>query len=315
MLSNSRQGFKKSKEKYEKTCKEIEQAFQDQKKNLEIANTGYNVQIGDKSQVKLKDLLKSVDQCEQNVQDFSEMVSVKSQEFKDGLEEAYKQLKIAYKSACEKLIEITMKYDQHNLLSFNWLKGYYEDKNDKILAIQKFEANQEDKVVQQKCEALSSNDVILRQMKYSELVDKIMAQGNLVELEYIMFGDMLQRYVDVQINLIADRIKNLKTFQHFLLDLSTTWENSQKALIKHIKANQVSDKLQDSNSYAKKLSTIQENLANFHDGYSKRIYQLLQFNTMKANAIETIIKDQKAQERSFMNMYSKMLKDILSLKS
>ena len=78
---------------------------------------------------------------------------MKSKEFSDGLIESCKLIRQVFKNSNEKLLEVTMKCDQHNLLSYNWIKGYIDERQDKMIAYTKLESASEDSIIQQRIDA------------------------------------------------------------------------------------------------------------------------------------------------------------------
>ena len=67
--------------KYEKLCKDVESAFLLKKKNENEAYLGYNIEINSKSDTRIKDILKQIEQAEQAYKEQTDVANMKTKDF------------------------------------------------------------------------------------------------------------------------------------------------------------------------------------------------------------------------------------------
>lgn len=201
---------------------------------------------------------------------------MKTRELQEGMEESYRQLRQFFRYSNEKLLEISMKLDQHILLSYNWVKGYIDERCDKFVSAVKAEAKQEDDLVQARVDA-SQQDLMVKQtqIKYNDILARLLgeSQGSILDLEYIMFPDLLAKFIECQTWVINDRVRNVKTMASFLSEMCGHLEGLQKGTLKIVKTSmgQVQDKAQQGEVFCKKLVMIEEILLGWYEAHSKKI--------------------------------------------
>jgi hypothetical protein len=70
-----------------------------------------------------------------------------------------------------------MKQDQHNLLSYNWIKGHIDERFDKIVMVAKFDSAQEDGIIQQRIDS-NQQDLVMKQtqIKFIDILARLMGE-------------------------------------------------------------------------------------------------------------------------------------------
>ncbi|CAD8059191.1 unnamed protein product [Paramecium primaurelia] len=309
-LAQHRQNFKKAKDKYDKLCKEIETTLSSSKKNSGDALTGYDLNLSQKNDQKLKDLVKQVEPAEQQYKETFDSLTIKTKEFNQAIDDSRQQLIQAHQLTYQRFVEITMKLDQHKLSANCWIKGQMDEKQEKILTMPKYEQEIEDRIITSKYEQDN-------QFRYINIMNKIIEKKQLTDSEYIMFPDILHKHIDAQLSFINDRLKNQKALPNYLIEISNQMDSVSKNLQKSIKTSLqfIQDKSdKDKSNFIKPILQVQELLVKQNEQYSKKFNQQSQFIQLKAQCLDQLIKEQKIQEKSFLNMYQKMLKDFQGLK-
>jgi hypothetical protein len=328
-LASVKTQYIKNKQKYERQCKEAENAFNSQRKAQGDVAQMYNVNLSSKHESKTKLMMKEVLTAEMFLKEIIDLLNTHQHRFQKTMQDSYNSLKLLYRTSYDKTMELTNKY---NIIMITLLENSIGNMKSHLEALRKIHIENKDEseenFIEEKkyinASPISNGNVpnpadvnsSLTRGLYLEITNRVIAcvNGNpsIQDSELQIFSDLAQKHLETYLLFTDDRKKLYKLIRNLISEFSQLTETFAKNLQRNIKNNSL---LASSTPFTRNWITILEPFVNISENMAKKYLNFAMFLSLKVNTIDNIIKEQKINEKKLETTIAKIIKDNSTIKS